>query len=159
MPLKNQVNLQSPFERLKSHNTDPYVALSKAVILQAVVDLTSVAQKNKDLRYKLDSMQWIFLPNTSFGETCTSAGFEKEYVRKIAQDFLSGIIDEEGAYSLILETRARKAMNSATAHNTTISKTKLTKTRCVKTRCSKKNLTFNQYQQSFAQADFKQACI
>ena len=85
---KKPLNLVSPFERLKSHNTNPYVALSKAIILQAIVDLASTAQKNKDLRYKLDSMQWIFLTNTGFEETCTSAGFEKGYVRQVAKDFI-----------------------------------------------------------------------
>lgn len=64
------------------------------------------------LKHKIDSIQWIFFKNENFEQTCISSGFDKSYVRKVAKDFLEGVIDEPMAYQMLIEKKSQKAMQT-----------------------------------------------
>lgn len=81
--------LQAPFERLKGESTCPEVALARAIILQAIIDASSVSNEKVANKMQKDAYNWIFCDNEDFFDICCDAEFEPEYVRKVTSEFLS----------------------------------------------------------------------
>ena len=66
-------------------NTNPEIALWKAVILQAFIDLQSNSKKKVIQAYKIKALQWINLNNKNFIEVCRMANLDPYYVWSQAQ--------------------------------------------------------------------------
>lgn len=61
-------------------NYNPEIALWKAVILQAFVDLQSNSKKKIMQGYKIKAMLWFNLNNKDFIEVCRNANLDPIYV-------------------------------------------------------------------------------
>jgi hypothetical protein len=61
-------------------------ALGLAIIHQALQDLTSENETDKDISIFRDAYRWFFLPNIDFSLICTVAGRDALAVRKRARE-------------------------------------------------------------------------
>ncbi len=68
---------QAPFERLKSANQCPEVALFKAIILQAIIDASCVSVFDKNA---VSARDWLFGNSNDFKEVCIRADLEPCFV-------------------------------------------------------------------------------
>ena len=94
--MKKIVQLQAPFERLKSYNDiSPEVALRKAIILQAVKDATSSSKSKEDNNSKIIAREWIFGDNPDFDTICNEAFLDPGYIKNISSKFIKLFNGEE----------------------------------------------------------------
>lgn len=82
------LNSRAPFERLRAANFNPDVALSRAIILQAVIDASTQDRSRIACRNKDKALEWIFTDNTHFNQICNDAYFTPSYIRKITAEFI-----------------------------------------------------------------------
>ncbi|MGX6960190.1 MAG: hypothetical protein ACIPMY_02890 [Rickettsia endosymbiont of Pentastiridius leporinus] len=78
----------APFERLKSFNSLPDIALRRAIIMQAVIDSTNTSLKKEAKKAEYNSKNWIFEDNENFTSTCLEAGVEPSLVKEITKDLI-----------------------------------------------------------------------
>jgi len=82
------IKFQSPFERLKSYNSCPYIALRKAIILQAVIDATNTSENAGVKKLETEAKAWIFGRNESFINICRESGMEPSFVIKVTKELI-----------------------------------------------------------------------
>lgn len=80
------IKFQAPFERLKEYNYSPEVRLYKAILTQAIIDLSNVADNKEARRLELEAKKWIFGNSHDFQEICHNAEMSPGFVIKIAKD-------------------------------------------------------------------------
>ncbi len=56
------------------------IALWKAVVLQAAVDLKSQSKKNLAQTFRIKALMWFNMRNEEFVQVCNWAGFDPQYV-------------------------------------------------------------------------------
>lgn len=76
---------QSPFERLKNANSSAEVALRKAIILQAIIDASSLPTSAEMRKLAQDAKEWLFGNSADFNLICHEAGMHPAYVVKISR--------------------------------------------------------------------------
>ena len=96
------IQLQAPFERLKIYNHIPEIALRKSIILQAIKDATSSSKSKTDIENKTIAREWIYSNDPDFLEICGEAGYEPNYVRSIASEFIK-LFNGEEEFRLLME--------------------------------------------------------
>lgn len=72
----------------QTERQEPCVALFRAVIWQALADVSSRCQKPESRKAKNEAKYWFEHPNSGFDAVCEMAGYEPEYIRhcyRIAQ--------------------------------------------------------------------------
>jgi hypothetical protein len=84
----NVIKFQSPFERLKSYQDSPDVALRRAVIMQAIIDATDDGLSSVSKNTSSNARKWLFSQNQDFENICLEAGLEPSYVVKIAETLI-----------------------------------------------------------------------
>ena len=72
------------FTNLAKEN--PEVALAKAIILQAIIDIRSQDKFNIAKENKQEAYKWIFEDNTHLSQICTDSKLDPSYVRKITKE-------------------------------------------------------------------------
>ncbi len=80
------IKFQAPFERLKEYDLLPEVRLNKAIITQAIIDVSNVSETHTSKKYELEAKNWFFGNSADFRNTCSRAELEPEKVRKMARD-------------------------------------------------------------------------
>lgn len=88
MNIAKVIKFQSPFERLKSYNSCPYIALRKAIILQAVIDATNTSENAGVKKLETEAKAWIFGRNESFINICRESGMEPSFVIKVTKELI-----------------------------------------------------------------------
>ncbi|UAT43437.1 hypothetical protein GUI12_01395 [Anaplasmataceae bacterium AB001_6] len=63
-------------------------SLWRGVILQAILDASSMAKRTENVVEKKRATEWLTNMNPDFIEVCHMAGYPPEYVRKKAITFL-----------------------------------------------------------------------
>ncbi len=82
-----QVNkLRSPFDRLRSYNITPEIALHKAIIMQAIMDACTLAVDRKQKAVKAEAKTWLFGRSIDFYEICNVAELDPNQVIKMASE-------------------------------------------------------------------------
>lgn len=66
-------------------NVDAETALWKAVILQALIDISSKSKKKMANIYRMQADRWINLRNKDFVAVCTYANFNSSYIFETAK--------------------------------------------------------------------------
>ena len=91
--MTNVIKFQAPFERLKTYNISPEVNLHKAIVLQAIIDASSVNESGAQYKLKQNAYKWIFEDiknlNSNFNTTVYRANLEPDYIRKIAKEIIN----------------------------------------------------------------------
>ncbi len=82
----NVIKFQAPFERLKGCNYSPEVTLFKAMITQAIIDVTNISQSKESKKIEKEAKDWIFGGGEFFQEICYLAGMEPDYIIKLAKE-------------------------------------------------------------------------
>ncbi len=80
----NVIKLNSPFEKLKNYDYSPEVKLSKAVILQAIIDATNRSDRVSLKKNEVEAMFWLF-EDGDFLEVCDNAMLCPHKIRKEAK--------------------------------------------------------------------------
>lgn len=86
--ISNVIKFHAPFERLKTYSTSPDVALRKAIITQAIIDATNIAECPTSKAFALEAKAWIFGNGESFTTTCMEGGIEPSFVVKITKEII-----------------------------------------------------------------------
>jgi hypothetical protein len=103
------IQLQAPFERLKIYNDiSPEVTLRKAIILQAIKDATSSSKSKADKENKIIAREWIYGDDPYFVTICEEAGYEPNYVRSIATEFIKLLNGQEEFLEFMRGFKQRK---------------------------------------------------
>lgn len=89
MTKSSVIKLTAPFERLKSYNSLPDVALRRAIIMQAIIDSTNISAKKEAKKAEYADKKWIFVDNEDFITTCLEAGMEPYLVRKVTKSLIN----------------------------------------------------------------------
>lgn len=84
--MHNVKKMQAPFERLKKFGFDPDVALRKAIIMQAIVDATSIARDVKAIKAKYEAHFWLLEGGEDFKQICIEADLDPQFVRDVARE-------------------------------------------------------------------------
>jgi hypothetical protein len=79
---------QAPFERLKLSNTNPEVALKKAVILQAIIDASNTSNNKSAIKAAKNAAKWLFGNSEGFLETCSDAEMDPDFLIKVAKQLI-----------------------------------------------------------------------
>jgi hypothetical protein len=79
---------QAPFERLKLSNTNPEVALKKAVILQAIIDASNTSASKSAIKSAKSATKWLFGNSEGFLETCSDAEMDPDFLIKVAKQLI-----------------------------------------------------------------------
>lgn len=83
--MSSVIKLQAPFERLKLANESPEVALCRAIILQAIVDVSGADEGLEEpTACASEAASWLFTDSKHLEEICTSAELEVGFVRDVA---------------------------------------------------------------------------
>ena len=90
--MTNVIKLQAPFERIKFSNDLPDAALYKSIILQAIIDATSLAQDCKSKKNKREAIEWIFSKNEFFVHYCEESGIEPDYIIKVTKNAMKHVV-------------------------------------------------------------------
>lgn len=94
--MKNLMKLQAPFDRLLSYDIDPHIALRKAIILQAIIDSTSVAVDRKAMKAKKEARDWILGNDDYFQEICFEGDLDSQEMIALTREMIYLVeLDEE----------------------------------------------------------------
>ena len=77
IPIESELNYKYSNDNLYYRNE---IALWKAVILQALIDLQSNSKKKIANTYRIKALMWFNLKNEDFIKTCNYAGLDPKYV-------------------------------------------------------------------------------
>lgn len=83
--MSNVIKFQAPFEKIKFTQNNPDAMLRIAIILQAVIDATSISDSPKDIEIRDEAQDWIFKKNPAFVRMCEEAGIEADYIVRTTQ--------------------------------------------------------------------------
>ena len=86
--MSNVIKFQAPFERIKSYNLCPEVALRKAIITQAIIDASNISEARASKKLEMEAKAWIFGDGEYFREICLGAGIEPSFVVKITKGII-----------------------------------------------------------------------
>ena len=86
--ISNVIKFQAPFERLKLYNASPDIILSKAIIMQAIIDATNISDLKEAKKLEIEAKMWIFENSQNFQDTCIEAGIEASFVVKITKEII-----------------------------------------------------------------------
>ncbi len=84
--MSNVIKFQAPFERLKNYDLTPEVRLMKAIITQAIIDSSNVADDSASKKIEMEAKAWLFGESEDFINICLHANIEPFFVRKIAKN-------------------------------------------------------------------------
>lgn len=76
------LKFQAPFERLKEYDYTPEVQLYKAILTQAIIDVSNIADIQNAKKIELEAKAWIFSNSKYFQEVCCKAEIEPNFVIK-----------------------------------------------------------------------------
>ena len=78
---KKNTQLQTPFEKIILSSSSPFIALRKAIIVQAIVDaINDCGLNTKRKKRKYEALRWIFGENKTFINTCIEGSLEPNFV-------------------------------------------------------------------------------
>ena len=80
------IKLQAPFEKIKNYNSNPEIALRRAIILQAIIDATNTSTNIYAKRFELEAKKWLFGRSKSFTKICEEAELSEDFVISIAKE-------------------------------------------------------------------------
>lgn len=80
------IKFQAPFERLKEYDLLPEVRLYKAVITQAIIDVSNISNTPSSKKNELEAKNWLFGNSTHFRDVCNKAELLPEKVIEMARD-------------------------------------------------------------------------
>ncbi len=107
--MSNVIKLNAPFERIRFANIKPEGKLRKAIILQAMVDATSISTNPSDRKISDDAIEWIFGKSENFIIMCEEAGVEPDYIARRTQEAMEYLKTERKALN---HNRSSKNSNS-----------------------------------------------
>lgn len=84
--MKKNSKFHSPFERLKKYIDYGDIALRKAIILQAIFDVSCTENHHKSRKIAKEARAWIFIDNIDFFQICSEAKLDPFVVRKTAKE-------------------------------------------------------------------------
>lgn len=93
--IPNVIKFPSPFERLKLYTTSPDITLRKAIITQAIIDATNIAETGTAKKLEEEAKSWIFGNNESFKTICNEAGIEPSFVVRTTKSIIKLHKDEQ----------------------------------------------------------------
>ena len=82
----NVIKFQAPFERLKEYDISPEVRLHKAIITQAIIDVSNISGNALSKKIELEAKNWLFGNSQNFKDVCNRAELSPEKVVKMARD-------------------------------------------------------------------------
>jgi len=88
MTKSSVIKLAAPFERIKSLNPFPDIALRCAIIMQAIIDSTNTSSKKEARKAEYAAKEWIFVDNEDFTTICLEAGLEPYTIRRATKDLI-----------------------------------------------------------------------
>ena len=80
------IKFQAPFERLKEYDLMPEVRLYKAIITQAIIDVSNTSNTATSKKIELEAKNWLFGDSSHFKDICNKADLSPEKVVKMARD-------------------------------------------------------------------------
>ena len=80
------IKFQAPFERLKEYDLSPEVRLHKAIITQAIIDVSNISNTVASKKIELEAKNWLFGDSFHFKDICNKAELAPEKVIKMARD-------------------------------------------------------------------------
>ena len=80
------ISIDSEFiqDREEDDDNRSYIALWRAVIMQAMLDIASMSSRTEDKLEKYRSISWIMNDNEDFNLVCRLANYDPKYVRNRA---------------------------------------------------------------------------
>lgn len=84
--MNSTVKLRTPFDRLRSYDITPEIALRKGIIMQAILDACNSARDSKAKRIRIEAKAWLFGNSDDFRRTCLEADLEPKFVVRIAKE-------------------------------------------------------------------------
>ena len=89
---KKETQLHTPFEKIILSSRCPYLALKKAVVVQAITDVINDTSFNREVRIKkYNAAKWIFelnMKNSTFEDACKECDLEPGIVRRLAKKIM-----------------------------------------------------------------------
>lgn len=82
------VKFQAPFERLKEYDISPEVRLYKAIITQAIIDVSNTSNTVTSKKIELEAKNWLFGNSSHFKDICNKAELSPEKVVRMARDVI-----------------------------------------------------------------------
>lgn len=79
------IKFQAPFERLKEYDLSPEVRLYKAVITQAIIDVSNISDIFSSKKNELEAKNWLFGDSPHFRDVCNKAELSPEKVVEMAR--------------------------------------------------------------------------
>jgi hypothetical protein len=79
------IKFQAPFEKLKEYDLCPEVRLYKAVITQAIIDVSNNSDTLASKKMELETKNWFFGDSDDFREVCNKADLTPEEVVMMAK--------------------------------------------------------------------------
>lgn len=84
--MTNRIKLRTPFDRLRSYDINPEIALRKGIIMQAILDACNSGRHPKDKRVRIEAKTWLFGNSEDFRQTCLEADLDPKCVVRIAKE-------------------------------------------------------------------------
>ena len=81
----NVIRFKAPFERLKEYDFTPEVRLFKAIITQAIIDVSNISNTLSSKKIELEAKNWLFGDSLHFRDVCNKAELAPEKVVEIAR--------------------------------------------------------------------------
>jgi hypothetical protein len=80
------IKFQAPFERLKEYDLAPEVRLHKAIITQAIIDVSGNSDTNSSKKIEIEAKNWLFGDSQYFRDVCFRAELLPQKVMQMARD-------------------------------------------------------------------------
>ena len=86
MSMYGVIKFQAPFERLKEYDLTPEIRLYKAVITQAIIDVSNNSNSTENKKYEMEAKNWLFGNSFDFRDVCNKAELEPHSVVQMAKN-------------------------------------------------------------------------
>jgi len=80
------IKFQAPFERLKEYDLMPETRLYKAIITQAIIDVSNNSNSTENKKYEMEAKNWLFGNSFHFRDVCNKAELDPKSVVQMAKD-------------------------------------------------------------------------
>lgn len=84
--MNSTVKLHAPFDRLRSYDITPEIALRKGIIMQAILDACNSGKHRKHKAIRIEAKTWLFSNSEDFRQVCAEADLDPKLVVRIAKD-------------------------------------------------------------------------
>ena len=82
------IKLQAPFDGLRALNEQSEICLSKAILIQAIIDASNKANSNDAKISELDAKEWIFGCSVDLDDICNLANMSLPTILQIIQEVI-----------------------------------------------------------------------